>query len=541
MNQYLLFDLDGTLTDPKLGITTCVQYALHAFGIDEPDLDKLEPFIGPPLKDSFMEFYGMEETQAEEAIEKYRERFRDAGMFENEVYPGIRRMLKRCKKQGAVLAVASSKPEVFVKKILEHFHLAKYFDVIVGSELDGRRTDKEEVVKEALHQLFPENDIDYDNTVMIGDRKFDIIGAKDNKVVSVGVSYGYGSMRELQEAGADYIARTVEELEELLLRGRRKRREKTALSWQKPNVLNRLGSVLLPLAVYVVASDVLRFLAAILAGRLAFFLPEAFIYYDEAGKMTGLTGDAAAVVNSILFFLAFLLIYFLMGRTDLIQESFAFRVRNANELQGAGFRLAAQQKRVKADAGSKRNALVKYRVKRYLHQIYRVLCITGLGVGAAVFCNFLFSLSGLTKLSADFQAVSARQMTAGLLTGLVLYGFFSPLAEELIFRGVLFVRLKRFLPVTAAGILSALLFGIYHGNVIQALYGFLAGCLFAWFYHKKGSFAQTVALHGIMNITGFLLTYFHLFSSPLYGWAGCAGAFVLAGLCFLMLCRPVTL
>lgn len=533
MNQYLLFDLDGTLTDPKLGITTCVQYALHDFGIDEPDLDKLEPFIGPPLKDSFMEFYGMEEEQAEKAIEKYRERFRDTGMFENEVYPGIRRMLKHCKHQGAVLAVASSKPEVFVKKILEHFHLAQYFDVIVGSELDGRRTDKEEVVKEALHQLFPKNDIDYDNTVMIGDRKFDIIGAKDNKVVSVGVSYGYGSMEELQAAGADYIARTVEELEELLLRGRSNRREKAMLSWQKPNVLNRLGSVVLPLAVYVIASDALRFLAAVLAGRLSPFLPEAFIHYDEAGKITGLTGDAAAVVNSILFFLAFLLIYFLMGSTDLIQEKFAFRVRNANELQGTGFRPAKQQQCVKADTGAE----IKYHAKRYLLYMCKAICIAGLGVGAAVFCNFFVNLLGFTRMSADFQAVSARQMTAGLLTGAALYGFFSPLAEEMIFRGVLFVRLKRFLPVTAAGLLSALLFGIYHGNLIQALYGFLAGCLFAWFYHKKGSFAQTVALHGVMNITGFLLTYFNVFSSPLYGWAGCAGAFVLTGLCFLMFYR----
>ena len=128
MNQYLLFDLDGTLTDPKIGITTCVQYALKSFGIEEPDLDKLEPFIGPPLKDSFMEFYQMSEEEAEQAIAKYRERFREIGMFENEVYPGIHRMLRRLKQRGAKLAVASSKPEVFVKKILEHFRLIKYLD-----------------------------------------------------------------------------------------------------------------------------------------------------------------------------------------------------------------------------------------------------------------------------------------------------------------------------------------------------------------------------------------------------------------------------
>lgn len=518
MNQYLLFDLDGTLTDPKLGITTCVQYALSSFGIEEPNLDKLEPFIGPPLKDSFMDFYGMDEEQAEAAIVKYRERFSDVGMFENELYPGIARMLRRCKRHGAKLAVASSKPEVFVKKILEHFHLAQYFDVIVGSELDGRRTDKEEVVREALHQLFPKNDIDYDNTVMIGDRKFDIIGAKDNKLVSVGVSYGYGSIEELKAEKPDYIARSVEELEDLLLRGRRKGREKANVSWQQPGALVRAGSIMLPLVVYVVASDVLRFLASFIAMQLAPYLPESFIGYNDAGQMIGLIGNAAAVVNSILFFLAFLIIYIFFGRTDLIQERFAFKVRNANEEWGTGFAVKAYEWRQNG---------------RWKNTALNVLCTLGLGVGVSVGCNFFFGLLGLTQMSADFQAVSERQMTAGLLTGLILYGFFSPLAEELIFRGVLFTRFKRYLPVTISGIVSAVFFGIYHGNVVQAIYGFVAGCLFAWIYHKRGSFGQTVALHGVMNITGFLLTYYDLFATPFYGWVGCIAAFVLAALAFL--------
>ena len=524
MNQYLLFDLDGTLTDPKLGITTCVQYALKSFGIDEPDLDKLEPFIGPPLKDSFMDFYGMDETQAEAAIVKYRERFSDVGMFENEVYPGIAKMLRKCKRSGAKLAVASSKPEVFVKKILEHFHLAQYFDVIVGSELDGRRTDKEEVVREALHQLFPKNDIDYDNTVMIGDRKFDIIGAKDNKLVSVGVSYGYGDIEELKAEKPDYIARSVEELEDLLLRGRRKEREKANISWQQPGALVRAGSIMLPFFVYVVASDVLRFLASFVAMQLAPYLPKDFIGYNDAGKMTGLTGDAAAVVNSLLFFLAFWIIYFSFGRTDLIQEKFAFKVRNANEEWGVGFAAKAYEWR---QGG------------RWKNVTSNALCTLVLGVGFSIGCNFLFGLLGITQMSTDFQAVSERQMTAGLLPGLLLYGFFSPLAEEMIFRGVIFNRFKRYLPVTVSGIISAVLFGIYHGNVVQALYGFAAGCLFAWIYHKRGSFGQTVLLHGVMNVTGFLLTYFNVFATSFYGWIGCIAAFVMAVLAGLGLyfCR----
>ena len=520
MNQYLLFDLDGTLTDPKLGITSCVQYALKSFGIDEPDLDKLEPFIGPPLKDSFMDFYGMDEMQAEEAIVKYRERFSTVGMFENEVYPGIARMLRRCKRSGAKLAVASSKPEVFVKKILTHFHLAKYFDVIVGSELDGRRTDKEEVVREALHQLFPNNDIDYDNTVMIGDRKFDIIGAKDNKLVSVGVSYGYGSIEELKEEKPDYIARSVEELEDLLLRGRRKNRDKAELPWHKQSALTKMFDVVFPLCVYVVTSDVLRFIVSSVAFYLAPYLPESFIGYNASGQMTGLTGDAAAVVNSMLFLTSFLIIYKMFGSCDLIQEKFVFNVRNANEYRGVRFTQAAYEWRT----GAKNRRL-------FVNSIGVLL----LGAGASVGFNFLFNLSGLIQNSSDFQAVSERQMSAGVVIGILLYGVFSPLAEEMIFRGVIFNRIKRYLPITISGVISSVIFGIYHGNVVQALYGFVAGCLFAWIYHSRGSFAETVALHGVMNVTGFLLTYFNLFKAPFYGWIGCVCAFVIGAMGFVWL------
>lgn len=222
MYHYILFDLDGTLTDPKPGITRCVQYALHRFEIEEPDLDKLEPFIGPPLLDSFQEFYGFEEEKGQQAIVYYRERFRTVGLFENEVYPGIAQMLARLQEAGCHLAVASSKPEIFVKRILEHFGLSSYFEVVVGSELDGRRARKEEVVEEALRQLLGEEALaqqslrPIEDVVMVGDRKFDIQGAKRFGIASIGVRYGYAGQGELEEAGADRIAATVEELEEAL-------------------------------------------------------------------------------------------------------------------------------------------------------------------------------------------------------------------------------------------------------------------------------------------------------------------------------------
>lgn len=224
--KYLLFDLDGTLTDPKEGITTSVQYALKAFGIEEPDTGKLEPFIGPPLRDSFMKFYGFEEEQAEEAVAKYREWFAPKGIFQNRMYAGIADMLKELRESGRILAVASSKPTVFVEKILRHFGIYHYFDIVVGSELNGIRGSKEEVVEEALLRLAEVSEevgmeqsknIDRKHTVMIGDREFDIFGGKEQGLITVGVTFGFAAEGELETAGADYIVNSVDELRGLLM------------------------------------------------------------------------------------------------------------------------------------------------------------------------------------------------------------------------------------------------------------------------------------------------------------------------------------
>ena len=270
----------------------------------------------------------------------------------------------------------------------------------------------------------------------------------------------------------------------------------------------------------------LRFLASFVAMTLSPHLPESFIGYNEAGQMIGLAGDAAAVVNCLLFVLAFIIIFYAFGRMDLIQERFSYRVRNANEDVGVGYAAGALEFRVSG---------------KWKRNLFSVLGILVLGIGFSLGCNVLFGLLGLTKASADFQAVAERQMSAGIFTGILLYGICSPLAEELIFRGVVFARLKRYLPVVVSGIVSALLFGIYHGNVVQAIYGFAAGCLFAWFYHKTGSFGQTVLLHGVMNITGFLLTYFGMFDTPVNSPVGCIAAFVLAAIAFWGLDRNTLL
>lgn len=219
MFKYILFDLDGTLTDPKLGITSSVQYALRALGIEEPSLDRLEPFIGPPLADSFREFYGLEGERLATAIDKYRERFATQGIFENEIYPGIPQMLADLKAKGKKLAIASSKPTLFVEQILEHFEIGKYFDHVVGSNMDGTRGTKEEVVEETLRQMLTVEMTPAqkrDAVAMVGDRKFDIEGARAHGITSVGVLFGYAPEGELEEAGADYIVNSVRSLQVLL-------------------------------------------------------------------------------------------------------------------------------------------------------------------------------------------------------------------------------------------------------------------------------------------------------------------------------------
>ena len=212
--SYILFDLDGTLTDPMVGITKSVQYALKTYGIEEPDLEKLTPFIGPPLKDSFMKYYNFPEEQAREGIARYREYFTVKGIFENQVYDGIPQMLQNLKAAGKSLLVATSKPELFAKQILEHFDLDGYFDFIGGASMDEVRVKKGDVIAYVLDSM---GIGDVNQAVMVGDREHDVLGARENGMDCVGVLFGYGGRQELESAGADKIAETVEKLTEVLL------------------------------------------------------------------------------------------------------------------------------------------------------------------------------------------------------------------------------------------------------------------------------------------------------------------------------------
>ncbi len=210
----IIFDLDGTLTDPALGITNSVIYALEKYGIPVPDRSELLKFIGPPLIDSFQEFYGLSREEAKTAVEYYREYYRAKGIFENSVFPGIEDLLRSFKENGKNLMVATAKVEQFANIVLEHFGLAEYFTCVTGSDLDNTRTKKDEIILSVLERC---KITDLEHTVMIGDRMHDILGAKKAGIDSIGILFGYGTKEELENAGADFLAESVDELKTILL------------------------------------------------------------------------------------------------------------------------------------------------------------------------------------------------------------------------------------------------------------------------------------------------------------------------------------
>lgn len=209
--QHIIFDLDGTLTDPGVGITRSIQYALARYGKTEKT-EALYKFIGPPLRETFRNYYGFTIEQAEEAVSYYREYFSDKGIFENEVYPGIPELLESLCSDNRKIYLATTKPVVYAEKILRHFRLYDYFSSVSGSNLDGSNGDKKELIAAIINRFNMT-----EASVMIGDRKYDIEGARANGILSVGVTYGYSEPGELAGASPDFIADTVADLSKILL------------------------------------------------------------------------------------------------------------------------------------------------------------------------------------------------------------------------------------------------------------------------------------------------------------------------------------
>lgn len=212
--KYVLFDLDGTITDPKEGITKSVQFALKKFGINVEDLDSLCPFIGPPLSKSFEDFYGFSHEKAMEAVDEYRVYYREKGIFECKLYDGIKELLKELHGMGIKVVLATSKPEEFAVQLLEHFDILKYFDVVAGSDMQGNRVEKADVIRYAMSRI---EGFEPSEAVMVGDRKFDFIGADKFNIPCILIGYGYGEMEELKNCKPSAIKETVKELRNYLI------------------------------------------------------------------------------------------------------------------------------------------------------------------------------------------------------------------------------------------------------------------------------------------------------------------------------------
>lgn len=212
--EYILFDLDGTITDSGDGITKSVQYALKSFGISVDNLKDLNKFIGPPLKDSFKRYYNFDDEKAELGLIRYREYYADKGIYENRLYNGIADLLEKLGENNKKIILATSKPEVYAKEILKYFKVDNYFTFVSGADFEETRVNKGDVISYALREA---KISDLSKAIMVGDREYDIIGAKENNIKSIGVLYGYGDVIELTQARADYIVKNTSELLNIIL------------------------------------------------------------------------------------------------------------------------------------------------------------------------------------------------------------------------------------------------------------------------------------------------------------------------------------
>lgn len=209
MYDVVLFDLDGTLSDSKPGIEAGIKYALSKYDIKIENDEQMRKYLGPPIRDSFREFNGFDEETCEQAVAYYREYYSEKGLFENNLYPGMKDLLSSLKAAGKILLTATSKPQEYTDRIVDYFGIRQYFDFIAGSNMDGTRNRKAEVIRYSLDSA---GITDFSKTVMVGDRKYDILGAKEIGIDSIGVLYGYGNREEFEEAGATFIVENVADI-----------------------------------------------------------------------------------------------------------------------------------------------------------------------------------------------------------------------------------------------------------------------------------------------------------------------------------------
>ncbi|MCD8380071.1 MAG: HAD hydrolase-like protein [Lachnospiraceae bacterium] len=611
--DYILFDLDGTLTDPKVGICSSAQYALADQGIMVEDIDDLTAFIGPPLQYSFQKFYGMDEEQISRAIDKFREKMNAGAKFENEVYPGIPEMLQTLKAQGFHLAVASSKTEDTVKEILVHFGIDRYFEAIVGSIPNEPDSEKEDVIQDALNRLFHYGMIKKASVVMVGDHCFDVDAANNMGLTSVAVRYGYAPEGELEESGPDYIVSTVEELEGLLLskelqgedfvvkevepeevpimagmanssaagnadvktpgetgnvagnedaggafqsveenseqNGQSTRRMdpkyfstddrisrqtsggsasgsegagnadhnsasgrqseaqstgdwKTDAKKQRSRSFQMVWAFLYPFLLFYVMGELVRQLL----GYAVLFISRTndalfnyiFVLEDSDEEKLAFSGNGSAVVQILTLIVVFIILYYM------------------------------------AD-GKKCLAAAKEKYGQNPQQKSFVWIVTTLLLALGI--NMFFIGTGFLEVSSSYQEAAANLYAVGIPLGIILYGFFSSTVEEFLFRGIVLVQMERYMKPNSAILLASLLFGVYHGNLIQGIYAFAIGAVLCMAYRDSGNFILIAAIHGVVNVIVFLMSSFGLFPTGTAGITAGAVLIAMGAICLDMVMK----
>ena len=446
MYQYILFDLDGTLTDPKEGIIKSFQYALkEEFGIEEKNPDRLEHIIGPPLRGSFLEF-GVPEEDLDRAVEKYRERYRPTGVYENQIYPGMYQLLHDLKKQGKILAVASSKPIEFVHIVLQKFEIEDCFTVIVGSERDGQNESKIEVMERAIEQLKKRTSgrMEMSKVLMVGDRKYDMEGAHHFGLDSVAVRYGYAPEGELEAAGATYMVDDVITLGEII------EGEPSYFKYRGKSSLVKTCEILYPLLAFWV-------IELIVFNVLYYFL-EKQIHFNVMQK-----DQLNVYLNAVASIAVWPFLSFLYRKSAPVDTSHVITRRKKTRLKREGVLIAAYA--------------------------------SALAIGL----NVLIAALRLANLSKGYQDVSSVQYSVSLPVGLVIYGIVTPFTEELIFRGVIYQRIKKYFPLTLAIVLNAVVFGFYHGNLVQIVYATIMGMAMAFLYEIYGHLLAPFIFHATAN------------------------------------------
>lgn len=455
--DYILFDLDGTLTDSGEGITKSAQYALSHFGIEEPDLSKLEHFIGPPLGESFQNAYGFDEEKSAEAIKVFRERYNVTGVLENKLYPGIKELLSECKSEGVKLAIASSKPMHLVEKVLKHFDIWKYFDVKVGS-IDGVRITKEQVMEETVRQLFGTKQVPTERILMVGDRKYDITGAKRYGFDSLAVSYGYAPVGELEAEKPTYIAGTIMEMRKIMLG------HEVSLVQAEVPAMRKSILILKPLFLYWLVNGLVVMLGAFLVGFLAQGSESL------AGDMQTFSPQLSVYITAIAALCTVPLLYYYY-KESVVQPMSHTIVRK-------------QQKRL------------------LLWALPIVLLASILSIGL----NLILAQIPVMQQSQGFEQTANVQYSVSLPIGLLIFGVLMPVVEELMFRGVLYNRIKQSFGTLIAVVLSALIFGLYHGNVVQFVYATILGLVMALLYEKFQMLLAPILFHCSANIVVYIVS-----------------------------------